>query len=149
MSRNLLLQRSKESLLMTSPKYTVAQPPMAVCRTTWKQHGVVGIADVDTRMLVRHVRNKGAMNAVISSDLTPDQLEAKLKEVPSMEGLELASVVSTEEIYHVGEEDAPLKVSVLDLGIKSSILSNLAKRGCYCKVFPAKTSFEEDGGMES
>ena len=78
------------------------------------------------------------MNAVISSDLTPDQLEGKLKEVPSMEGLELASVVSTEEIYFVGEEDAPLKVSVLDLGIKSSILSNLAKRGCYCTSIPCE-----------
>lgn len=108
-----------------------------------EEHGVVGIADVDTRMLVRHVRSKGAMNAVISSELTPDQLEAKLNEVPSMEGLELASVVSTEETYFAGDENAEFKVSVLDLGIKSSILKNLAKRGCYCKVFPAKTSYED------
>jgi carbamoyl-phosphate synthase small subunit len=94
-------------------------------------------------MLVRHVRNKGAMNAIISSELSPDELEAELKKVPSMEGLELATQVSTQEVYFVGEEDAPYKVSVLDLGIKQSILKNLAARGCYCKVFPAKTSYDE------
>jgi carbamoyl-phosphate synthase small subunit len=108
-----------------------------------ESHGIVGITEVDTRMLVRHVRNKGAMNAIISSELSPDELEEELKKVPSMEGLELATQVSTQEVYFVGEEDAPLKVSVLDLGIKTSILRNLAARGCYCKVFPAKTSYEE------
>lgn len=105
--------------------------------------GIVGIADVDTRMLVRYIRSKGAMNAIISSELTPEQLMQEIKKVPSMEGLELASRVTTKEAYYVGKEDAPIKIAVLDLGIKRSIVENLAARGCYCKVFPAKTSFEE------
>lgn len=105
--------------------------------------GVVGIADVDTRMLVRHIRSKGAMNALISSVLTPDEMKAELAKVPSMEGLELSSRVTTDKPYFVGEEDAPVRIATLDLGIKKSILSNLAARGCYIKVFPAKTSFAE------
>jgi carbamoyl-phosphate synthase small subunit len=106
-------------------------------------HGVVGIANVDTRMLVRYIRSKGAMNAIISSALSPEQLYQEIKKVPSMDGLELASVVSTKEAYFVGDEKASFRVAVLDLGIKTSIVENLAARGCYCKVFPAKTSFAE------
>ncbi len=105
--------------------------------------GIVGIADVDTRMLVRYLRSKGAMNAIISSELSPDELMLELKKVPSMDGLELSSIVTTKEPYFVGDENAPIKIAVLDLGIKRSIVENLAGRGCYCKVFPAKTSFEE------
>ena len=108
-----------------------------------EHHGVVGIANVDTRMLVRYIRSKGAMNAIISSELSPEQLYAEIKKVPSMDGLELASRVSTKEPYFVGDEKAGFKVAVLDLGIKVSIVENLAARGCYCKVFPAKTSFAE------
>ncbi|MEL7002554.1 MAG: glutamine-hydrolyzing carbamoyl-phosphate synthase small subunit [Bacteroidota bacterium] len=104
---------------------------------------VVGISDIDTRMLVRYIRNKGAMNAIISSELDKNGLKNELSKVPSMEGLELASVVSTEKPYFVGDEDAPIKVAVLDLGVKKSILENMASRGVYCKVFPAKSSFEE------
>jgi carbamoyl-phosphate synthase small subunit len=112
-------------------------------QTYLEKKGVVGIADVDTRMLVRYIRSKGAMNAIISSALTPEDLYREIKKVPSMEGLELASIVSTKEAYTVGDEKAPLRVAVLDLGIKRSIVENLAARGCYCKVFPAKTSFDE------
>jgi carbamoyl-phosphate synthase small subunit len=69
--------------------------------------GVVGIADVDTRALVRHVRDKGAMNAIISSEeLDVEKLKLMVKEVPSMEGLELSSVVSTKEVYTEGDENA-------------------------------------------
>ncbi len=105
--------------------------------------GVVGISNVDTRMLVRYIRNKGAMNAIISSEFSPDQLKEEIKKVPSMEGLELASKVTTREAYFVGDPNSSIKVAVLDLGIKKSIIENLASRGCYCKVFPAKTSFDE------
>lgn len=108
-----------------------------------EKHGIVGIADVDTRMLVRHIRNKGAMNALISSELSPDQMKAELKKVPSMSGLELSSVVTTKQPYFVGDPKAPFRIAALDLGIKKSILTNLAARGCYIKVFPAKTEFEE------
>lgn len=108
-----------------------------------EKQGVVGIANVDTRMLVRYIRDKGAMNAIISSELSPDELLKEIKKVPSMEGLELSSIVTTQESYFVGNPDAAYKIAVLDLGIKKSIVENLVERGCYCKVFPAKTSFEE------
>ncbi|MEM6361994.1 MAG: glutamine-hydrolyzing carbamoyl-phosphate synthase small subunit [Bacteroidota bacterium] len=108
-----------------------------------EKHNVVGIADLDTRMLVRHIRSKGAMNAIISSELTQDDLKSELDKVPSMEGLELSSKVCATTPYFIGEESSDVKVAVLDLGIKSSILKNLSSRGAYCKVFPAKTSFSE------
>ena len=108
-----------------------------------ERHGVVGIANVDTRMLVRYIRSKGAMNALISSELTPDEMSEQLKKVPSMDGLELSSVVSTKEPYFIGDPAAPVKIAALDLGIKNNILRNLAARGCYVKVFPAKTSHQE------
>ncbi|MEL6535506.1 MAG: glutamine-hydrolyzing carbamoyl-phosphate synthase small subunit [Bacteroidota bacterium] len=104
---------------------------------------LVGIAEVDTRMLVRHIRSKGAMNAIISTEiLDPEALMVELKKVPDMEGLELSSEVTTKEPYTMGEGNGK-KVAVLDLGIKSSILKNLVERDCECKVFPAKTSFAD------
>lgn len=110
----------------------------------FQDQNLVGISDVDTRELVRHIRDKGAMNAIISSEILDiDQLKAKLAEVPSMDGLELSSQVSTKEPYFVGDENAELKVAVLDLGVKKNILRNFSDRGVYAKVFPAKTSFEE------
>ncbi|MFZ6012257.1 MAG: glutamine-hydrolyzing carbamoyl-phosphate synthase small subunit [Bacteroidota bacterium] len=108
-----------------------------------ERNNVVGIADVDTRMLVRYIRSRGAMNALISSELTPDQMKDELKKVPSMDGLELSSIVSTKRSYFIGDPNAPLKVAALDLGIKNNILRNLAARGCYIQVFPAKTAFKE------
>lgn len=108
-----------------------------------ERNQVVGIADVDTRMLVRYIRNKGAMNALISSVLTPDQMKDEIRKVPSMNGLELASRVSTKESYFIGDPNAKFKVAALDLGIKNNILRNLAARGCYIKVFPAKTPHHE------
>lgn len=108
-----------------------------------EKNNVVGIADVDTRKLVRHIRSKGAMNAIISSELTPEQLKQELTKVPSMDGLELSSVVSTREPYFVGEPTASIKIAALDVGIKKNILLNLAERGCYIQVFPAKVSYQE------
>ena len=104
---------------------------------------LVGITGVDTRALVRHIRSKGAMNAVISSETTDlEVLAQRLADAPSMEGLELASRVSTTEPYFLGEPDAPVKVAVLDYGVKKSILANLTDRGCYLKVFPSTTDFQ-------
>lgn len=110
--------------------------------------GVVGISDLDTRMLVRYIREHGAMNAIISSELTPEEMREAIKKVPSMDGLELSSRVTVKEPYFVGDPSSPIRVAVLDLGIKKSIVDNLAARGCYCKVFPAKTSFEEIAAWE-
>lgn len=106
--------------------------------------GKVGIYGIDTRSLVRHIRHRGAMNAVISSENEdPEFLQDLLAKTPSMKGLELASQVSTKEAYFVGNANAPYKIAVLDLGIKQNILRNLAARGAYCKVFPAKTPFAD------
>ncbi|MDG1333763.1 MAG: glutamine-hydrolyzing carbamoyl-phosphate synthase small subunit [Crocinitomicaceae bacterium] len=104
----------------------------------------VGIADVDTRALVRHIRNKGAMNAIISSDvLDVDQLKAKLKDVPSMAGLELSSKVATKEAYEVKPENPQYKVSLIDFGVKRNIVSCLVERGCHVKVFPLNSTIED------
>ena len=104
---------------------------------------IVGISDVDTRQLVRHIRAKGAMNAIISSEnFTIAELQEKLASTPSMDGLELSSIVSTKTPYELGNENAKKKVAVLDLGVKKNILRNFVERGVYAKVFPAKTAFK-------
>jgi len=108
------------------------------------EHNIVAISDVDTRALVSYIRDNGAMNAIISTEIDNiDLLKKQLAEVPSMEGLELASKVSTKEPYFVGDERSELKISVLDIGIKKNIINNLVKRGAYVKVFPFNSSFEE------
>ncbi|MBO0937546.1 glutamine-hydrolyzing carbamoyl-phosphate synthase small subunit [Fibrella sp. HMF5335] len=112
----------------------------------FEQANIVGIHGIDTRQLVRHIRDKGVMNCIISSAiLDPAVLLAELAKVPDMNGLELSSEVCTQETYELGSVDVPerFKVAVLDLGVKKSIVQNLANRGAYCKVFPAKTSFAE------
>lgn len=110
----------------------------------FEKEGLVAIYDVDTRAIVKHIRNKGAMNAIISSEvLDVQELKKQLAEVPSMDGLELASQVSTKAPYYIGEESAGYKVAVIDYGVKQNILRCLATRGCYLKVFPAQTSYEE------
>ena len=107
-------------------------------------NGLFGISDVDTRALVNYIRENGAMNAVISTEIDQeDALIKKLFDMPSMEGLELASKVSTKEPYFVGDPGAEFKVAALDLGVKVSILEHLSDRNIYIKVFPFDTSFEE------
>ena len=102
------------------------------------------ISDVDTRALVAHIRDNGAMNALITTDVENiEALKAKLADVPDMKGLELASKVSTKDPYYFGEEDAEVKIAALDIGIKRNILRNLAKRGAYVKVFPYDTTYQE------
>ncbi|HCQ30718.1 MAG TPA: carbamoyl phosphate synthase small subunit [Flavobacteriales bacterium] len=109
-----------------------------------EQNNIVGISDIDTRALVRHIRDKGAMNAIISSEVDDlDKLKQMLSEVPSMQGLELASAVSTKEPFYFGDENSMYKVAVLDFGVKKNILRCLAERNCYMKVFPYYTSYEE------
>ena len=99
-------------------------------------HGVVGIRDVDTRALVTHIREHGAMNAVVSSDGTSvEELKAKLSDVPSMKGMELSSQVSVTEVREEGVGNAH-RVALLDLGVKESIVRCLVDRGCHVKVFP-------------
>lgn len=105
-------------------------------------NNLVAIYDVDTRALVQHIRNKGAMNCVISTEYSSiEDLKNELGKVPDMAGLELSSEVSTKESYTVGKEDAAIRIAVLDFGVKKHILTSLAERGAFLKVFNAHTDF--------
>jgi carbamoyl-phosphate synthase small subunit len=109
-----------------------------------KKQNIVAIEGVDTRALVTHIRSKGAMNCIISSEiLDADVLKKKLDEVPDMSGLELASFVSTKVPYELGDPASPVRIAVMDYGIKRNILNCMVNRGAYVKVFPAKTPLEE------
>ncbi|MEW4923036.1 glutamine-hydrolyzing carbamoyl-phosphate synthase small subunit [Algibacter sp. 2305UL17-15] len=108
------------------------------------QNNLLAISDVDTRALVSYIRDHGAMNAVISTEVDNiDHLKKQLAEVPSMKGLELASKVSCTEPYYFGDENATFKVAALDIGIKKNILRNIASRDAYIKVFPYNSKFED------
>jgi carbamoyl-phosphate synthase small subunit len=72
-----------------------------------------------------------------------EDLKIALVKVPDMNGLELASKVSTKQPYYYGNENAKYKIAALDLGIKTNILRNLAKRDCYIKVFPYNATYED------
>ncbi|MFI5148865.1 MAG: glutamine-hydrolyzing carbamoyl-phosphate synthase small subunit [Bacteroidia bacterium] len=110
----------------------------------FEQEQVVGICEVDTRAIVRYIRDKGAMNAIISSEeMDVEKLKARLALVPSMEGLELSSKVSTTKTYTSGEANAKYKVALLDLGVKTNIIRSLTQRNCLVQVFPMKTSAAE------
>ncbi len=116
----------------------------ASLETFLNDNQLFAISDVDTRALVNYIRDHGAMNAVISTEVDNiEELKKQLAQVPSMEGLELASKVSTQKPYLVGDEKAQFRISALDIGIKKNILRNLAKRGAYIKVFPYNATFEE------
>jgi carbamoyl-phosphate synthase small subunit len=108
------------------------------------ENNIVVLTDVDTRAVVRHIRNRGAMNALISSDESDiEKLKTILRQVPPMEGLELSSKVSTAKPYYFGDSSSSCKVAVLDLGVKKNSLRSLAERGCYVKVFPWNSGFDE------
>lgn len=109
-----------------------------------EEQNVVSIDGIDTRSLVAHIRTQGAMNCIISSEeFDAGNLKKMLAKVPSMNGLELASIVSTEKNYELGNPDSDVKIAVLDYGIKQNILNCFLERGAYVKVFNAKTTFEE------
>ena len=113
------------------------------------RNDLLAISDVDTRALVNYIRDNGAMNAVISTEVDNiDGLKKQLAEVPGMKGLELASKVSTKEPYYFGEPTATYKISALDIGIKKNILRNLAARDCYIQVFPYDSSYDEMAAFE-
>ncbi len=102
---------------------------------------IVAITDVDSRSVVRQIRNKGAMNVIISSEeFDVDVLMAKLAKVPSMQGLELSSKVSTKEAYFLGNENSNYKVAIVDFGTKTNIAGCLNDHGAYVKVFPMDAS---------
>ncbi len=109
-----------------------------------RENKIVAIEGVDTRALVEHIRNKGAMNGIISTELhTREALKEKLAEVPQMSGLDLSPEVSTKTSYTYGSPDAGLRVAVLDFGLKQSMLRNFAERDVFLKVFPARSTVAE------
>jgi carbamoyl-phosphate synthase small subunit len=104
------------------------------------ENNIVAIDGIDTRALVAHIRTKGAMNCIISStEASVDELKTMLQVVPNMDGLELASTVSTKEEYELGDTNSSIKVAVLDFGIKQHILQCIVSRGAHVRVHPAKT----------
>jgi carbamoyl-phosphate synthase small subunit len=125
-----------------------------------KKYGVLGVEELDTRALTRHIRTAGAMRAVISTeDLDPASLVKKANEIPGMSGQDLASVVSTKTAYYwldgkpiASDPEIPLDKSVwrysgkkravvaFDFGIKYNILRCLEYTGCEVIVLPATTS---------
>jgi carbamoyl-phosphate synthase small subunit len=108
------------------------------------EQNIVSISDVDTRALVRYIRDKGAMNCVISSEIEDvKQLKKILDKVPSMEGLELSSKVSCKKAFDLGNPDAPFRVALLDFGFKKNMGRSLVERGCFVRVFPMKSTIEE------
>jgi len=108
-----------------------------------KKNKIVGIQDIDTRALTRHIRDNGAMNGIISSiDNDIDSLSKKLKKAPDMNGLDLAKVVSTKKIYK-WSNSGKHKVAVVDYGIKYNILKILADSDCEITVFPAQITAKE------
>ncbi|MBK7704235.1 MAG: glutamine-hydrolyzing carbamoyl-phosphate synthase small subunit [Acidobacteria bacterium] len=110
-----------------------------------KRNGIVGIENLDTRALVRHIRDKGAMRAVISTvDLNEKSLLEKVRMAPEMENRELASSVTTAAAYDfpaTGAEE--FHVVAYDFGVKTNSLREFAKFGCRITVVPAETSADE------
>ena len=109
-----------------------------------EENEVIGISGIDTRKLVRHIREKGVMNAVISStELDEDKLVEKARNWDDMEGLELATKVTRHEPETVHSE-GKFKVAAFDYGVKQNIINNLNKRGCTLRIFPAKGDFKDE-----
>jgi carbamoyl-phosphate synthase small subunit len=124
----------------------------------WLQrHNVVGIRGVDTRALVRHLREGGSINGGISSDGTPPaDLLRRVQDAPAMTGLNLAATVTTREPYRwsslcsapfdtrpAAQPQSPYRVVAVDFGIKRAILDRLVAHGCEVTVLPADTSLEQ------
>ena len=110
----------------------------------FEAEGVVAIHGLDTRAIVQHIRERGAMNCIISSEIDDiAELQKHLAATPSMAGLELSSRVTTPTPYLLGNPDARLRIAVMDYGVKKNILRCFDERHCYLKVFPAHSSFSD------
>ena len=108
-----------------------------------KKQNIVGIKNIDTRALTRHIRDNGAMNGIISSTTdNKNKLTSKLKSSPSMTGLDLAKIVSTKNIYDWSDK-GEYRVAAIDFGIKKNILRILEEFHCQVTVFPANTTAKD------
>ncbi len=105
--------------------------------------GVQGITGVDTRALVRHIREQGSMRGgIFPASIDPNEARALIGAEPRMDGQDLAAVVSPTEISHHGDGDGP-RIAVIDTGIKGSIVRNLVKRGARVSLYPCATPAAE------
>lgn len=99
--------------------------------------GVPGISDIDTRKLVRHIRDHGAQNAILdTTGMADDELQARLDQAPEMAGLELSSAVTGKEPYDAGQPGSSYRVALIDFGIKLNTVRHLIARDCLVRVFP-------------
>jgi carbamoyl-phosphate synthase small subunit len=111
--------------------------------------GVQGITGVDTRALVRHIREQGSMRGgIFPASVAPEQARALIEQEPPMDGQDLAAVVSPTEVSHHGDGSDPTLpggplIAVIDTGIKSSIVRNLVKRGARVSLYPCATPAAE------
>ena len=123
-----------------------------------KDENVVGIRGIDTRALVRHLREKGSLNGIISSESNHSiaELFSLLKKSPSMSGLNLVDKVTTKGKFKISSscsvefdkrikniQENPYKVVAIDFGIKQSILDRLVAHGCEVTVLPANASISD------
>lgn len=110
-----------------------------------KRHHIVGLERIDTRALVRHIRDKGAMRAVLSSvDLDAESLLEKVRRAPEMTMRELASSVTAPEKYeYPAQGEERFHVVAYDFGVKTNSLREFTKHGCRLTVVPAATSAAE------
>jgi len=110
-----------------------------------QQHNIPVISNIDTRALVQKIREKGAMNALITTKKNIDlyELWKILKKTPPMKGLNLTPYVSTKEAYEISTPNFRYKIAVIDYGVKQNILREFTKRGAYLKVFPHHSRYEE------
>lgn len=115
-----------------------------------RAQGVVGIAEIDTRALTRHLRERGAMRVGISTtELDPDKLLARVLETPAMAGSDLVADVTLDQaqvIPPVGEKR--LTVAAIDLGIKDMTPTRMAQRGIEVHVLPASTTLDYLRGLD-
>ncbi|WP_449257763.1 glutamine-hydrolyzing carbamoyl-phosphate synthase small subunit [Chlorobium limicola] len=109
-----------------------------------KQAKVMGLAGIDTRKLVREIREKGAMRGVISAvDLNEENLKARALSIPEMTGQDLVKTVTSTENYVLDKPEARYHVAAFDYGIKTNILRILQVCGCKVTVLNAATPVEE------
>ena len=102
----------------------------------FKSNKLVTLCDVDTRALVRYIRDNGAMNAAITTEIDKiEDIKKNLNEFPVMDGLELASKVSTKKSYEYGNRDSKVRLAVIDLGIKKIFLKTFQEEACLSKCF--------------
>jgi carbamoyl-phosphate synthase small subunit len=114
----------------------------ASLKTYLEDAGVIGVENLDTRAITRHIRDKGAQRCLITtSEASLSDLVESIKHSPSMAGQNLADVVSCKEAYTFpAQGETHYKVAVIDTGIKTNILRLLASHGCECRVYPSNVS---------